>query len=304
LRLCGKINQLISYSNINFINKTAMKKIYKHLIFGALVLSATGVAAEEVTSYTLYDLTAAALSRAYIDTEGNSFVISHNDPGGGSGKGDMIFTNTVANPLRYASPAEAAPSGAYAVAQIKGASNANTITNTPWILITFPKTTATAGITRIDVMGIGVASTNVEIVYAWTPTLNPTINNFEDAGADGNMWAWTSASGSQKTIPVPVGVTAVAIAYSNQNTAFAGWGATSIPAGAALNVEAIRFYAHYNDAAHQGTGIDKALVAKTPVSSSYYDLTGKAVSPDVKGFVIRKIIYSDGSVANEKAYNR
>jgi hypothetical protein len=216
----------------------------------------------------------------------------------------MIFTNTVANPLRYASPAETVPAGAYAVAQIKGASNANTLANTPWILITFPKTTATTGITRIDVMGIGVASTNVGIVYAWTPSLNPNIGNFEDAGADGEMWTWTSASGSRKTISVPIGITAVAIAYSNQYTAFAGWGAASIPAGAALNIEAIRFYAHYNDAAHQGTGIDKTLAAKTPVKSTYYDLTGKTVSADAKGFVIRKTVYSDGSVNNEKTYNR
>jgi hypothetical protein len=52
------------------------------------------------------------------------------------------------------------------------------------------------------------------------------------------------------------------------------------------------------------TGAEEIAAEKTAVSSSYYDLSGKAVSADAKGFVIRKTLYSDGSVANEKGYNR
>jgi hypothetical protein len=68
-----------------------------------------------------------------------------------------------------------------------------------------------------------------------------------------------------------------------------------------LNLYGIKIY---TDPTPISTGLQALIAAKTPVKSSYYDLTGKIVSPDAKGFVIRKITYSDGSVANEKAYNR
>jgi hypothetical protein len=51
-----------------------------------------------------------------------------------------------------------------------------------------------------------------------------------------------------------------------------------------------------------GNGIvEQAAAAPQAVSSSYYDLAGKAVSGNVKGFVIKKTLYSDGSVKNSKA---
>jgi hypothetical protein len=52
------------------------------------------------------------------------------------------------------------------------------------------------------------------------------------------------------------------------------------------------------------TGIGENLEAsQTPVKTVCYDLTGKAVPADSKGFVIIKTTYGDGSVACEKAYN-
>jgi hypothetical protein len=49
------------------------------------------------------------------------------------------------------------------------------------------------------------------------------------------------------------------------------------------------------------TGVSASGASKTAVSSSYYDLTGKPVPASSKGFVIKKTVYSDGSVENSKA---
>ncbi|MDR1810831.1 MAG: hypothetical protein LBR34_10615 [Prevotella sp.] len=51
--------------------------------------------------------------------------------------------------------------------------------------------------------------------------------------------------------------------------------------------------------------IDGAPAAeKTPLLSIYTDLTGRIIPLGTKGFLIKKTIYSDGSVANEKMYSR
>ncbi|GAB6011743.1 beta strand repeat-containing protein [Viscerimonas tarda] len=50
------------------------------------------------------------------------------------------------------------------------------------------------------------------------------------------------------------------------------------------------------------TGIDNIVGAKSIVSESYYDLTGKPVSATAKGFVIKRTVYDDGSVINNKGF--
>jgi hypothetical protein len=52
-----------------------------------------------------------------------------------------------------------------------------------------------------------------------------------------------------------------------------------------------------------GTGLQPSVAAKTPVSSKYYDLTGREVAAATKGFVIKKTIYSDGSIVGAKQQN-
>ncbi|GAB6011495.1 beta strand repeat-containing protein [Viscerimonas tarda] len=65
----------------------------------------------------------------------------------------------------------------------------------------------------------------------------------------------------------------------------------------AVVVEADGLYLVY---ASEGVGITSAEYAKSVLSTEYYDLTGKAVSAEAKGFVIVKTIYTDGSVKASK----
>ncbi|GAB6011807.1 beta strand repeat-containing protein [Viscerimonas tarda] len=50
------------------------------------------------------------------------------------------------------------------------------------------------------------------------------------------------------------------------------------------------------------TNMDNIVGAKSIVSESYYDLTGKPVSATAKGFVIKRTVYDDGSVINNKGF--
>ncbi len=61
----------------------------------------------------------------------------------------------------------------------------------------------------------------------------------------------------------------------------------------------LRFAFHFEEY-DMTTGISNVNISKAIVSTSYYDLTGKAVTSDAKGFVIKKVTYSDGSVENIK----
>jgi hypothetical protein len=55
-------------------------------------------------------------------------------------------------------------------------------------------------------------------------------------------------------------------------------------------------YARWNT----GTGINPSVAGKAVQSVGYYDLTGKPVPAGAKGFVIKKTVYSDGSIGNSK----
>jgi hypothetical protein len=49
------------------------------------------------------------------------------------------------------------------------------------------------------------------------------------------------------------------------------------------------------------SAIETSFVSKNVVSTGLYDLTGKPVPATANGFVIRRTVYSDGSVVNSKA---
>jgi hypothetical protein len=52
------------------------------------------------------------------------------------------------------------------------------------------------------------------------------------------------------------------------------------------------------------TGLSQETVIKTPLKTSYYDLTGKPVTATAKGILIQKSVYDDGTVGYGKAYVR
>ena len=55
------------------------------------------------------------------------------------------------------------------------------------------------------------------------------------------------------------------------------------------------------DAVETATGIDNSLEnSKTPVSTEYFDLTGKKVQKDTKGFCIERTTFDDGSIESKK----
>ncbi|MDR2086932.1 MAG: hypothetical protein LBP72_07120 [Dysgonamonadaceae bacterium] len=52
----------------------------------------------------------------------------------------------------------------------------------------------------------------------------------------------------------------------------------------------------------EGSVIDETLIEKTIRSTQYYDLAGRVTTKDAKGFVIKKITYTDGTQAVQKAF--
>jgi hypothetical protein len=295
-----------------------MKKVYKQAVIGAIALiTSTGVWAETVVkSYALTPTTDAGWVITNVsDSEGNLISTVINDKGGSPT--DITYT-TISLPQGLWTSTNGLPTtgGPYHVLQLKGAKGAS-LANSPYIIVKFTKTTSTKGIRLIDVFARG----NCHLLYAWIKNnANPTIANFDNDGdyddGPGNEWAVASAA-AKFTITVPVDATGIVLVVSNGGQSGDATGSTPFPSGAPdggytltintgsyAQIDAIGFQSVYDAAYHAGTGAESIQAEKTAVSSSYYDLSGKAVPASAKGFVIKKTVFSDGSISNEKGYNR
>jgi hypothetical protein len=290
-----------------------MKKVYKQLIFGTMVVSAIQVQAVERTSLTLYDLTADKLSVPLTDSYGNTIEFELNTSVSATGA-FFNFYDDVSTPLECAIAGESAENGFippaggnYTCFAIKGGNAtggtaALQFPKVPYFIIKFTDSDPVAKITKIHLMGKAVGG-NQELLWGFNNDADASITdtwylpeNDEELLEFRNNAC--NAVNLKKSVPAEAQAVAFVLGTGNR-ISLAGLGLGSIDN--TIRISAIRFYVE--DVADGVENVEPET-AKTPVKSSYYDLTGKTVSPDAKGFVIRKIIYSDGSVANEKAYNR
>jgi hypothetical protein len=274
-----------------------MKRIYKlFAMTGLCLLPAGQAAAEEVVTYVFSDLTPAN-TNSYslpIPETGISVTVKTGGLVDFAENGTAITAAACNGTLNI-------PAGR-SYLKLQGTS-ANPLA---YVMVTFPA----GGVRKVAIYGRS-GSGNIDVFYAHSTAATPTaLSDFSDHYLDmaGEPAAFSAAnkclsvSGSGD---LPDGTTGVVFGTSGNTGAdfISGWGTTNITNGSA---KPFQIYAITLTVVKQtGTGIgEPATAAKTPLKSAYYDLTGKTVSSDAKGFVIRKTVYSDGSVNNEKTYNR
>jgi hypothetical protein len=291
-----------------------MKSIYKQLAFGTLMTAAIQAQAVEKVSLTLYDLTAAKIAAPVTDTYGNSITIAHNTATLQSGS---IYRHDadIANPLECAIVGETAEtgftlaaasdvSGNYTAITMGGANvpsgtNAIKLAKCPYLIFRFTPS-ATNPVTKIHLMGKAIGG-DQDILWAFNETSGAAIgaNTWETPDPDNDEplhFLNGACNSTNLKIAIPEGTGAFAILLGG-NVNLAGIGLDSY--ANQIKISAIRFYVE-----DSGTGLtEAATIEKTPVSSKYYDLTGREVAADTKGFVIKKTIYSDGSIVGAKQQN-
>jgi hypothetical protein len=292
-----------------------MKKVYKSLMFGTMIASAIQVQAVEKVSLTLYDLTADKLSVPLTDSYGNVIKFELNTSGLVTGA-FFNFYNDVSTPLECAIAGESAENGFippaggnYTCFAIKGGSAtggtaALQFPKDPYFINKFTNSDPDAKNTKKHQKGKAVGGSQ-ELLWGFNNDADAPITDtwyVPDPFNDYPLEFLTGACNAvnlKKSVPAEAQAVAFVLGTGNR-ISLAGLGLGSIDN--TIRISAIRFYVE--DVVDGVENVEAATAAKTPVKSAYYDLTGKIVSPDAKGFIIRKTIYSDGSVNNEKTYNR
>ena len=120
-----------------------MKKIYSfisaYVLACAFCVNVTAMDFEE--SYTLYDLTHEKMNNSYVDNHGNAFSVLTNEPT--AGPATFSYLSDIENPVECAGETTSgldAPvnaNGNYTRFIMRGASNANTLANSPYFIIKF-----------------------------------------------------------------------------------------------------------------------------------------------------------------------
>ncbi|MDR1809737.1 MAG: hypothetical protein LBR34_04950 [Prevotella sp.] len=274
-----------------------MKQIYKLAVAAAVCLSSAGqaTATEEVVSHVFSDLTAVNSTNYSFTVEGISVNVK--------------TTGSVAYAINGSAISGKTCDGALSVTANSSYVKFQGTTANPlcYIQVTFPASTSSTGIRKVAIWGKS-GSGNIDVFYAHSTAASPSsLSDYSDYYIDdageptlfGTTEKCLSVSGSGS---LPTGTTGVVFGTSgNTSTDFlSGWGTANVTNGSSkpFQIYAITITAVKNT----NTGIEESAVEKTAVSSKYYDLTGKAVPAGTKGFTVKKTIYSDGSVANEKAY--
>jgi hypothetical protein len=290
LRLCGKINQLINY----LVNIFKMKRIYKNLFLAAAGLLVAG------------SMNAAGdLSINVIGFSSTTVNPNPSAPGTHS-EVSITFTGATQETSTGVTVAGSSVTGLLSIAK------SGTIT------ITRPAV-ANDVITNVVLWGgtaSGTTSLNPEVsIFADPAVWLPDISDWgalRFAAIDASNAAYSLTVVNAMTLGEDYDITPADLVEAHElyDPEIGGLSVApsaiqhirfTVTSATALKLFGIQVYTIQTPVS---TGVQPVVAAKTPVKSTYYDLTGKIVSSDAKGFIIRKTVYSDGSVNGEKTYNR